>query len=333
MVVDSFIDRTTQRPVALDYLDARRVPREDVRLILATHWHDDHIRGLAAIVRECTKARFACSAALNIDEFYGLLEAYDQTVVPEGFTSGVAEFNSIVRYLELEEGQGVSSRGPVWCKADTVLTETARQRVRVVALAPSDATMTRAVRRFAAHLQPGPLARSIPPPQGPNDLSVVLWLVIGKRRILLGGDLEDVTDIRIGWGAVLRAVISKGERASLFKIAHHGSRNADREAIWNTKLERDPQAATTRYNKLRRPLPTEHDRRRISERTPRGLVAGASRQIAPADADVAAVIARQTRDGLWRPSGKVGQIQYVGHTGSNDPQGWSVTTFGAVEAI
>ena len=37
-------------PVALDYL--RRIdvdPSEAVRMIVATHWHDDHIRGLAEI--------------------------------------------------------------------------------------------------------------------------------------------------------------------------------------------------------------------------------------------------------------------------------------------
>jgi metal-dependent hydrolase (beta-lactamase superfamily II) len=40
-----------------------------VKSIIATHWHDDHIRGLAQVFRECESADFCCSDALKDSEF------------------------------------------------------------------------------------------------------------------------------------------------------------------------------------------------------------------------------------------------------------------------
>ena len=43
-------------------------PDQDVALIVATHWHDDHIRGIARLVELCTDARFYCASALCGEE-------------------------------------------------------------------------------------------------------------------------------------------------------------------------------------------------------------------------------------------------------------------------
>ena len=57
IVVDSCIDRLTRRPVALDYLEQLQVNiTEAVKLIVVTHWHDDHIRGISTVAREAHRA-------------------------------------------------------------------------------------------------------------------------------------------------------------------------------------------------------------------------------------------------------------------------------------
>jgi glyoxylase-like metal-dependent hydrolase (beta-lactamase superfamily II) len=44
MVVDSFVDRQTGRPVALDYLTRLGLsPEKVLRHIVISHWHDDHM--------------------------------------------------------------------------------------------------------------------------------------------------------------------------------------------------------------------------------------------------------------------------------------------------
>src|SRR4051794_11233398 len=65
MVVDSF-HTESDLPVALEYFETIGVdPRSAVRLIIATHWHTDHFRGLAKLARRCRRARLVSSAVLE----------------------------------------------------------------------------------------------------------------------------------------------------------------------------------------------------------------------------------------------------------------------------
>ena len=66
VVVDSCLHPSTGRPAALAYLESLGVvAAESVVLVLVTHWDDDHIQGIAAVVDECRTASVACSAALG----------------------------------------------------------------------------------------------------------------------------------------------------------------------------------------------------------------------------------------------------------------------------
>ena len=73
IVVDSCINPETGNSVALEYFETINVDPNSVKLIVATHWHDDHIRGLCDVVRNCKKAEFVISEALIEDEFINLV--------------------------------------------------------------------------------------------------------------------------------------------------------------------------------------------------------------------------------------------------------------------
>ena len=76
-IIDSCLD-SDGRPGALRYLDDIGVdPAENVVLIVASHWHDDHIRGLANLLQLCPRARFCCAAALCRKEFLGYVGALE----------------------------------------------------------------------------------------------------------------------------------------------------------------------------------------------------------------------------------------------------------------
>jgi len=78
IVIDSCVDESG-RPVALAYLERVGVdPAESVKLIIASHWHDDHIRGLSSVLRSCVAAKFCASSALSKKEFLAVLKAYGQ---------------------------------------------------------------------------------------------------------------------------------------------------------------------------------------------------------------------------------------------------------------
>lgn len=75
LVVDSCMNRSARKPAALAYFDEIATdPTKSVELILATHWHDDHVAGIDKIVEACPQARFWCSEALKCEEFLALLE-------------------------------------------------------------------------------------------------------------------------------------------------------------------------------------------------------------------------------------------------------------------
>ena len=63
-------------PAALNYLRQIGVdPGRSVRMIVVTHWHDDHIRGIAQVVSNCPEAAFVCPAAFRDKEFLTLKAA------------------------------------------------------------------------------------------------------------------------------------------------------------------------------------------------------------------------------------------------------------------
>ena len=76
IIIDSFRSPYTKRPVALEYLEKLNVNiNEAVKLIVATHWHDDHVGGLSEIVDVCKNASFVTPGAISSKEFLNFLYA------------------------------------------------------------------------------------------------------------------------------------------------------------------------------------------------------------------------------------------------------------------
>src|SRR6266568_2380652 len=74
LLVDSCVDQRRREQPALAYLNRIGVDSEQaVKVIVTTHWHDDHIRGMAEVVSTCAAARFVCPAALRQTEMLVLL--------------------------------------------------------------------------------------------------------------------------------------------------------------------------------------------------------------------------------------------------------------------
>ena len=77
IIVDSCIDGNGD-PRPLQYVESLGVdPSRAVGLIVATHWHDDHIRGMARLVELCPAAQFCCASALCREEFLTLVGALE----------------------------------------------------------------------------------------------------------------------------------------------------------------------------------------------------------------------------------------------------------------
>lgn len=266
MVVDSCIDRLTRRPVALDYLDELGVDvAQAVKLVVATHWHDDHFEGAARVLRVAESAWFSCSACLRSSEFSRLVAGAKTTLME---SPGTSEFLEIFGILEerTQRGARAGSVTPLLAKSNVCLLR--RHGVEVHALSPSDGAMRLSWHEIAQSLpevgQPKRRAVAL----SPNQVGVVLWVIAGDVRILLGGDLEESVSPTLGWRAIVGSSSRPGGRAQIFKVPHHGSQDADSPDVWEQMLRPEPHALLTPFATGGRFLPTQDDIARLLARTP-----------------------------------------------------------------
>ena len=97
IVLDSFLT-SRKEPVALRYFDDLGVdPVRAVRLIVATHWHDDHMKGLGDLVSRCPEADFCCASALRSREFLSFAAALARMDLPD---RGVREIHTAFSHID-----------------------------------------------------------------------------------------------------------------------------------------------------------------------------------------------------------------------------------------
>ena len=246
IVVDSCL-HPTRVPQALHYLEMRGVAPDEVVLVVCTHWHDDHMKGMGALVHAYPSARFACTAAIHGKEFLELV-AGTEMGIHQSSQPGLKEFARVLREL--------SARGAQYAlaKENTDLLRVGEGLV-VRALAPCDAQVVKGYAAIADLLPTKSNRNPIPCPVE-NPSSVVLWISCDGVDILLGGDLPTATDANEGWIAILDSPAKWARSASLFKVPHHGSPESDDNRIWSELLDKAVVALVTPYTP-QRPLETD----------------------------------------------------------------------------
>ena len=265
-IIDSFLD-SDGAPASLRYLENIGVcPAEAVVLIVATHWHDDHIRGIARLVELCPAAQFCCASALCEKEFLmviGTLEGGHFSASG----SGLRELHRV--FSRLHERKQL----PIYALANRLLLR--RPHCEVWSLSPSDQVFQTFLRTIGGLAPRKGGNKTRLPSLSPNEIAVVLWLEGRGCSLLLGADLE-----RDGWIAIVQDCARNASAASVFKVPHHGSENADEPAVWDRMLEDEPVAVLTPWRRGRGVLPTAGDVQRILRSTPNAWITnkGLSRQ-------------------------------------------------------
>ena len=251
-IVDSCIDEKGT-PRALRYLEDINVDAaKAVRLVVATHWHDDHIRGMSQLVETCEGADFCCAAVLCREEFLRI--------------SAVLARHSIVA------GSGADEISSVFCRLQTKRAKPthaiANRRIfsangcEIWSLSPSDANFETFLRTIRDLMPSEGEAKRRIPDLSPNRAAVALWIEVDDVVVLLGSDVE-----RNGWREILRSEARPRGRASAFKIPHHGSENADLPMLWPKILNNDPHAVLAPWQRGSQTLPRRSDVKRILSNT------------------------------------------------------------------
>lgn len=253
LVVDSCIGHGG-RAVALEYLDAIGVPTSAIVLVIATHWHDDHIRGLAEVVAAVSSAGFVCSGALRSEEFLSLISASAPVKRTTKLGSGIDEMTSILSFLRS------GGRHPTWTSQNQTIMRDEIAGTLLTSLSPSSATLTRSLLGFTGMMPKLRAALRVIPDVSPNETSVVLHLQLGNAVVLLGADLEVTPSPAAGWHAIVGSAERPTARASVYKIAHHGSQTADTSGIWATLLADLPTSLLSPFTRSQLPKPEDVER-------------------------------------------------------------------------
>lgn len=269
VLIDSCIAPGSNLPASLDYLaDLDIEVAEAVKLIVATHWHDDHIRGLGTLVKECKTAILVISSALGTREFSNLAAVFSGMAMDTA--TGLDEFTEIISILDERRPPGARVPALKYALSDRPLFVSEIQlpstvaAVKVYSLSPSDASVLISQASFANMMpQPGDQRRRIMA-LSPNHTSVALWIEVGAHKILLGADLETTSDPTTGWSDVVHSSTVVSQGANAFKIPHHGSANGHLDEVWDKLLSNDPSSIVTPFRRGRHYLPTERDVARIT---------------------------------------------------------------------
>jgi len=272
-IVDSCTAAGSTESVALEYLNSFNNGAVDgVKLIVATHWHDDHIRGLSSILRRVPTALFFCSAALSSENFIELVSTAASGI---GRRSGAEEFATILGMIEtFSKPTPKRLASPKWAVENLPLLDLPGAGrsfpVVVTALSPSHGTVKTAFMQFAQMLpKAGDIQKRIPN-RSLNHNSVVLWVEAGNQAALLGADLQHTVQAGEGWTAAIACHGGLGgHSAEFFKVPHHGSPNAENPDVWKRILIADPISVVTPFTAGRVRLPRDQDLHRLNGHTTR----------------------------------------------------------------
>jgi hypothetical protein len=229
-------------------------------LVVVTHWHDDHIRGITRVVTACKGASVACSSALHHKDTLQFVFETDGSGGALG--SGLDELRSILRLPEAQ-------RRLIWAKANTPLyPRPPGNSPQVVALSPSEDAFSRSLQALIedATKRPAAVRRRFRAPEGANGASIAVSVRIGDDAVLLGADVETSSNSETGWDAILTYAAPE-ERASLVKVPHHASDGAHSEEVWTRMLVENVVAVVTPWALGDDFLPKETDLDRLRQLT------------------------------------------------------------------
>lgn len=275
IVVDSCVDSmssdTTSAP--LNYLHHIGVNcREQVQLVVATHWHEDHVKGISQLVSSCESADFCCASALTSPEFLTYLAANDA----EGSADGSSKPQEFFDALQIVKRRRQVVRLAMAGNELSTFTDASHKIFgKVVALSPSHAEVARFMQWIGKEIPSNRKRERNTYTKDPNELSVVVQVLCGDDSILLGADMVVTNDVQRGWKAVMqehrRLVLPQ---SNVVKVPHHGSENAHFQNMWNDGCHADRIALVAPYSRgvIENRPPKLSDIQRILKNSPRSYI-------------------------------------------------------------
>ncbi|QTA82782.1 ribonuclease domain-containing protein [Desulfonema limicola] len=271
IIVDSCVNPLTRNVAPLEYLDSINVDSsKQVELLVVSHWHDDHIKGLSKIQEVCINAQLVLSQAMHQKEFFRFVNVIQQKKI---YNYAGRNTDEIMRILEnmLKRGERSGDFKCKWASMNTKLYSKKFKRNEVIekkvtALSPLDNSITNALIEISKLIPEANTETRVNSNINPNFFAIALWISLGDIQILLGSDLEESAHPKGAWSIIANDDNNwQKAKADVFKIPHHGSQNAYCPLVYEKMLTNRHIAILTPFSKGKVNLPNDADIIRLKE--------------------------------------------------------------------
>lgn len=245
VVVDSCVDPKTKSCLPLEYLQAKGVNlSSDVKLIICTHWHDDHILGISDLLNASPSATFSMTRCTDTKKFLQFVGLDYNKSISEASASSTVEIKKCFDILKNRKSpiKGAEQDKLLWQNDLNNITS------RIYSLSPSDYVVNEFDKEISTLITEYGSSNKKVVIQAPNDKSVALFVSVNNHNIILGSDLEVSNTNNKGWLCILDNCQCIDSKSSLFKIPHHGSNTGYNTRIWNELLIENVTANLTPWN-------------------------------------------------------------------------------------
>lgn len=321
-LVDSCIAHSdhSDKPVSGEYLELIGVQRTQVKAIIASHWHADHTKGLSRLASTYSDATIYYPHFFRTKEGLEFLASYSGSAIsPEASTS------------ELYQLFKNAPKRTVPCGMKTEILQSYLHNtklIHVTAMSPMPAAFEKATAWLHGELnaRSGYVRRVAIP--SPNFSSIAIYVDVCGEGLLLGSDLEDHD--QYGWSAIAQERRwLKNPKASLYKVAHHGSKTGHSELKWANLLIPSPATALTPFSYGVTNLPTSLDIKRIKALSKSVHTSSASSQSATLPSTHLKLL-KQVATSISVRQRKMGHVRFRKAIGDSQ---WRIETFGAARSL
>ena len=201
IVIDSCINPNTKKSLPLEYLESIGVNlKTDVKLILCTHWHDDHIKGISDLLDRCEAATFSIAKATDKKKFLRLIGLDSRK---NEFDTSISSTNEFSRCLNIIESRKLIIRQAIEDRL-IISRDEIDFKYEVYSLSPSDYVMEKFDGEISTLISDFGNTNKKIIIETPNDKSVALFIKVNSIRVLLGSDLEvDLANNQKVWLRIL----------------------------------------------------------------------------------------------------------------------------------
>lgn len=269
IIIDSCINPLTKKIAPIEYLESVGVDvANQVKLLVISHWHDDHIKGFSQIYQSCINAKLSLSQAMHQKEFFRFVNVVHQRPIYSYAGKSTDEIKQILDTL-LKRKESSGEYKCKWVSNDSILynetIEINGSDAKIVALSPLDHSITTALVEISNLIPKANTEIRVNSNINPNHFAIVLWISIGDIHILLGSDLEERAHPKGAWSVIANNGNRPNAKADIFKVPHHGSKNAYCNLVYDKMLTNNHLSVLTPFTHGKVSLPNDSDIKRLKE--------------------------------------------------------------------